>query len=104
MSRTFPGFGISAQPTSLDVAKGASGSYAVTLVPVNGFAGDVTYTVVGLPVGATATASAVTNGTKISIAVANEVAPSTYPLKIVARSGTLEATIAVNLLVTTTAA
>ena len=100
VTRTVAGFGISAQPTTLNVSKASTGSYAVTVVPANGFASEITYTVLGLPATTAATVSSATNGVKITIAATADTVASTYPLKIVARSGALEATIAVTLVVT----
>jgi len=48
-----PSFAIAANPTSLTVASGASGTFNLTVTPQNGFNGAVTFACSGLPAGAT---------------------------------------------------
>jgi hypothetical protein len=50
-----PSFTLSASPTSLSLAPGASGQSTVTVTPQNGFTGTVSYAASGLPAGVTAT-------------------------------------------------
>lgn len=52
-----PDFGISASPASLSVGRSKSGSYAVSVQSLNGFAGPATLSVSGLPSGASASFS-----------------------------------------------
>ena len=52
-----PDFTISVSPTSLNVTRGTSGSYTVTIGAVNGFAGTVSLSVTGLGSRVTATFS-----------------------------------------------
>lgn len=53
-----PDFGITASPNTVTVAQGQqSGQVNVSMTPLNGFAGDVTFTVSGLPAGVTVTPS-----------------------------------------------
>src|SRR5207249_4218337 len=47
-----PDFTLGASPSSQTVAAGASTSYTATITPSNGFTGQVTFTVSGLPAGA----------------------------------------------------
>jgi len=44
-----PDFSISATPASLTVKRGKLGAYKVTITPINGFTGKVTFKVTGLP-------------------------------------------------------
>src|SRR5439155_23281832 len=49
-----PDYSLSASPTSQSVPRGSSGNFTVTLTPGSGFVGTVTFSVAGLPSGATA--------------------------------------------------
>src|SRR5262249_48060290 len=49
-----PDFSLSASPTPLTVAQGASGTSTITVAPKNGFTGSVAFTATGLPAGVTA--------------------------------------------------
>lgn len=51
-------FTLSASPTSRSVRRGSSTAYTITATPSGGFSGDVTFTLSGLPSGASATWSA----------------------------------------------
>ena len=102
--RNTAGFGISASPVSLNVGQGSSGTYAVTVVPVNGFSGAVAFTVEGLPTTATATTEQTPSGANIKITTSAATVATTYPLKITGENGTLKATVAVSLVVTASAA
>jgi hypothetical protein len=48
-----PNFSLSANPTSVSVAQGASGTSTITVAPSNGFTGTVAYTASGMPTGVT---------------------------------------------------
>jgi len=69
---------------SLTVAPGASATDAVSIVPINGFASSVAFTVTGLPTGATAAFSPVssTTGSTLSVSAASTTATGTYPLTV----------------------
>ncbi len=54
---TVPDFNISVAPATQTVTPGAGTSYSVSVNPINGFAGDVTLTSSGFPVGAAGTFS-----------------------------------------------
>jgi hypothetical protein len=52
--QTLPDFSISASPNSQTIARGANTTYTVTVTPVLGFNGTVTFSAAGLPTGASA--------------------------------------------------
>ena len=49
-----PGFSLSESPGSLGIAQGTSGTITITIVPQNGFSGNVTLSAINLPSGVTA--------------------------------------------------
>ena len=49
-----PDFSLSANPTSLSVAQGSSGTSTITINPIDGFTGSVNLSASGLPTGVTA--------------------------------------------------
>lgn len=57
-SAASPDFSIATDSGSLSVTQGASATMGVTLTPANGFSGNVTYSVSGLPAGVTASFNA----------------------------------------------
>jgi hypothetical protein len=84
-----PDFSISVSPTSqsLPVAGGTTGKYTITAAAVNGFnTSGITYTVTGLPGGATA--SAVASG-GFTVTASAGLAAGTYPFTITGTSGSL---------------
>jgi uncharacterized membrane protein len=96
-----PDFSLSSSPTSQTILVGQSTSYTVTFSPVNNYTGTVSFTVSGLPAGATPTftpgslSSAGT--TSLSITTDNTTPPGTYPLTISGSDGTLTRTVSVSL-------
>jgi uncharacterized membrane protein len=96
-----PDFSLSSSPTSRTILVGQSTSYTVTFSPINNYAGTVSFTVSGLPTGATPTfnpASLSSAGTtSLSIITNNSVAPGVYPLTITGSDGTLTRTVSVSL-------
>jgi uncharacterized membrane protein len=96
-----PDFSLSSSPTSRTILVGQSTSYTVTFSPINNYAGTVSFTVSGLPTGATPTfnpASLSSAGTtSLSITTNNSVAPGVYPLTITGSDGTLTRTVSVSL-------
>ena len=84
-------FSLSPASTSLTVARGKSGTDALTVKPVNGFTGSVTFSASGLPAGATASFSPAssTTASTVTIAAASTTTPGTYTVSI---AGTAAAT------------
>ena len=94
------GFGISATPSALAIARGAAGSILVTIVPSGGFSGAVSVTVGGLPSGPVVTPVSGTNQVTLTIAVPVGTVAGTYPITITGTSGSLTATVGVTLTIT----
>jgi uncharacterized membrane protein len=96
-----PDFTFSASPSSRTILVGQSTSYTATFTPINTYAGTVTFSVSGLPAGATSLfnpgslSSAGT--TSLSITTDNTILPGVYPLMITASDGTLSHTASVSL-------
>lgn len=94
------GFGLSAVPSSLTIARGASASYAVTITPTGGFASAITFVVSGLPAGVTIAAGSSAPNVALNVSVPLGAIPGTYPLTLTGSSGTLAASINLGLIVT----
>jgi hypothetical protein len=93
-------FNLSASPTALSVARGATGGEStITITPVNGFSGKVSLAVSGLPTGVTASFSVNPATTESVVTLtAGKTAPSgTYAVTITGTSGGLNATTTVTL-------
>lgn len=88
-----PDFSISANPGSLTIHQGLTGSTTVSTTPILGFSSSVSLSASGLPLGMTANFNpAVISGNATSNAVfnvANSVAPGTYNITVTGTSGTL---------------
>ena len=99
------GFGLSVQPVSLTVSRGSTATFDLTLVRRGGQSAAIVYSVTGLPPSATA-AFDPTSATAVTVKITTTAAtpPTSYPLLITGRSGTLEATVAVTLVVVAPAA
>ncbi|HVH28801.1 MAG TPA: galactose oxidase-like domain-containing protein [Vicinamibacterales bacterium] len=100
---TVSDFSLSATPASRTVAPGGNTSYSATVTPANGFTGAVSFSVLGLPSGATGTftpASVTTSGTTtLSVSTSTTTPVGTYPLTIRATSGPVTRTANVTLVV-----
>jgi hypothetical protein len=98
-----PDFALSATPASQTVTAGNGTSYTATVTPSGGYAGTVTFSVSGLPAGATGTftpASVTASGSStLAVATTTAVAAGTYPLTITGSDGTLTHTASVSLVV-----
>ena len=94
-----PDFSLSSSPTSQEILVGQSTSYAVTFSPINNYSGTVSFTVSGLPTGATSTFNpsslSSAGSTTLSITTNNSTPPGTYPLTITGSDGTLTHTVSV---------
>lgn len=88
-----PDFSVSATPSPKTVAPGKGTSYSVSVSPLSGFNGTVSFSVTGLPSGATGTfspTSVVGSGSStLSITTSSATAAGSYPLTITATSGSL---------------
>jgi len=103
-----PDFTLSASPASQAVIQGNSTSYSAIVTAQNGYSGTVSFTVAGLPAGATfssAPASIVGSGTAtITITTDATATPvGTYPLTITGSDGVLSHTASVTLIVNSNA-
>lgn len=98
-----PDYSLSATPASQTVAPGAGTSYTVTVTPSGGFTGTVSFSVGGLPSGATASfnpASVNTSGSStMSVTTSTTTPTGSYPLTITGSSGALTRTTSVTLVV-----
>jgi pseudomonalisin len=99
-----PDFSLSATPSSQTINQGASSSYSITLTPLAGYTGTVSFAVSGLPAGATGSfnpVSLITSGsTALNIATATTTIPGTYALTITGSDGVLTHTTSVTLVIT----
>ena len=103
---TAPDFAVTASPTEVTTLPGGGVSFDVSVVGINGFAGDVALALGGLS-GAqaswTISPAVIPGGTgtaHVSISTSTAIAPGSYPLTINAVSGGLSRTAAVRLVVT----
>jgi PKD repeat protein len=100
---TISDFSLTATPSSRTVLPGAGTSYTATVAPVNGFTGTVSFSVTGLPSGATAIfnpVSVTTSGsTTMSVSTTAATPPGSYALTIRGTSGPRIRTVNVTLVV-----
>jgi hypothetical protein len=101
-----PDFSLSAAPSSVSVAQGASGTSTVTSTPVNGFNSSVALSASGLPAGTTASFSPTSIATgsgssTMTINVGSSTVAGTYTVTVTGTSGSLTRTTTVSLTVTT---
>ena len=98
-----PDFSVAATPSSRTIPPGTGTSYSASVTPSNGFSGNVTFSVSGLPSGATATfsPSSVTGSgsSTLSVNTSSSTPASSYTLTISATSGSLTHTAQVTLVV-----
>jgi hypothetical protein len=109
---TFPGcgggtpdFSLSANPTSVSIAQGSSGTSTITVNPINGFTGSVTLSATGLPTGVTAgfSPNPTTNTSMLMLTVGSGAAAGTTTITINGVSGSLNHSTTVSLTVTSAA-
>jgi len=99
---TAPDFALSATPASATVTQGGSTSYTATVTPLSGFTGTVSFSVTGLPAGATATfnpTSLTSGNSTLSVTTSTTTPAGTFPLTITGTSGTLSHSTTVTLVV-----
>jgi len=98
-------FSISASPASQSVNQGNSTSYTVTQTAINGYAGTVTYSVAGLPTGASATFAPPTvtasGTTALSVSTVSTTPTGTYTLTITGTDSVFTHSTTVTLVVST---
>jgi subtilase family serine protease len=96
-----PAFTLSATPTALSIAQGATGSSTFTLTPQNGFNGTVTLSLPSLPNGVAGSfsASATPASAVLTFSVAASAATGPSTIDITAKSGSLTQTVAIALTV-----
>jgi Galactose oxidase-like, Early set domain/Glyoxal oxidase N-terminus len=98
-----PDFSISATPSSRAVAPASGTNYTVSITPSNGFTGNVTFGVSGLPSGATASFSpspvSGSGSSTMTISTSSVTPAGTYQLTITGTSGTLNHSTQVTLVV-----
>jgi hypothetical protein len=96
-----PDFTLATSPASQSVVQGRSASYSVSITPVNGFAGQVSLSVGGLPSGASATFSPNPSGSSSTLSVSTSLSTPTknYTLTIAGMSGNLTHRVSIQLLV-----
>lgn len=93
-------FALTAAPSSQEVNPGGGAFYPVTITPLGGFAGTPTYSVSGLPSGATAAfyyRMDASSSAALSVSTASGTPAGSYPLAITAASGALTHTYTVTL-------
>src|SRR3989441_168908 len=89
-----PDFSLSATPASQSGVQGAGTTYAVSITPSGGFTAAVTFSVSGLPGGATASFSPnpATASSTMTVGTGAATPPGSYALTITGASGTLTRT------------
>jgi hypothetical protein len=99
-----PDFSISATPSLRSVVQGNGTNYTVTITPSNGFSGTVSFSVSGLPSGASASFTPPTvsgqGTTTLNAATSSSTPAGSYTLKITGSTSSLSHSVNVNLAVT----
>ncbi len=97
-----PDFSLSANPTSLSVAQGSSGTSTITINPIDGFTGSVNLSASGLPTGVTAgfSPNPATTTSTLTLTVGAGAATGTSTITITGMSGSLSHQTTVQLTVT----
>ena len=97
-----PSFTLSANPTSLTIADGSSGTSTITVNPLNGFNGSVTLAATGMPSGVTAgfNPNPTSTTSTLTLTVGSGVPAGTSTVTITGTSGSLSASTTVQLTVT----
>jgi hypothetical protein len=102
-SQFVPDFTVSSTPTSQSVNPGASTTFSINVAASNGFNGAVSFGVTGLPAGASSSFAPTTvtgsGSTTLSVSVASNTTPNSYPMVITATGGSIFSTTNANLVV-----
>ncbi len=100
---TVPDFSLTASPSSQTVSAGAGTSYTATVTAGSGFTGVVTFSVSGLPAGASAafapTSVTAAGSTTLSVSTSASTPAGSYPLVVTGTSGQLSHSKTVTLIV-----
>ncbi len=96
-----PDYTLSAAPSALSVVQGNQGTSAITITPLNGFAGSVTLSAAGLPSGVTAVFSPnpASSSSTLTLTASSTAATGTATVTITGTSGSLAQTVAISLTV-----
>src|SRR5262249_44239699 len=98
-----PDFSLTATPSSQNALQGSAASYTLTVTPLAGFNGNATFSVSGLPTGATAsfnpTSVSGSGSSTMTVTTANNSPGGSYTLTITASSGSLSHSTTVTLVV-----
>ena len=91
LAPTGPGFSLSANPSSLTITQGSSGTSTITITPQDGFSGSVTLSASGLPNGVTASFSPnpATATSTLTLTASGTAATGTVTVTIQGTSGSL---------------
>jgi pro-kumamolisin-like protein len=86
-----PDFSLSASPTSVSIARGSQGTTTITIVPVNGFSSNVTFSVSRLPKGVSAafTPNPATSTSTLTLTTSKGANLGTFSVTISGASGVL---------------
>jgi hypothetical protein len=97
-----PDFSLTANPTSVSVAQGSSGTSQITVVPVNGFSDSVNLAASGLPTGVTAqfNPNPTTSASTLTLTASGNATKGTSTVTITGTSNTLSHTTTIQLTVT----
>jgi uncharacterized membrane protein len=97
-----PSYTLSASPASVSVVRGGQGTSTISITPANGFSGNVSLSVAGLPSGVTAAFSPnpATSSSTLTLTASATAATGTATVTITGTSGSLTRTTALSLTVT----
>ncbi|MGA9025930.1 MAG: chitobiase/beta-hexosaminidase C-terminal domain-containing protein [Steroidobacteraceae bacterium] len=97
-----PSFTLTPAANSLSIAQGQSGTDGLTLAPINGFTGSVSFSASGLPAGVTATftPTSSTTGTSLSLAASAATTTGGYAITVTGTSGAITASTTLTLTIT----
>jgi uncharacterized membrane protein len=99
-----PSFALSSSPNTLSVAQGGKATSTITITPANGFSGDVTLSIIGLPAGVTASfgTNPATTTSALTVTASKTAASGTTTVTITGTSGSLTKTTTIDLTVNAT--